>query len=76
MKAKDIFFGILFMWFVIVSVFLVLGEPEAGSVWDNVGGILTMKALALVHIFLGAEAYRRISKEFRDKVIKYLNNNQ
>lgn len=51
MKTKDIFFGILFMWFVIVSVFLVLGEPEAGSVWDNVGGILAMKALALVHIF-------------------------
>lgn len=69
--VKDIVLTIAFLWFAIIAIFTLLGEPTPGSMWDSFWGILLMKFVSLVHIILCAESWRKISKEFRDKLENY-----
>ena len=69
MKTKDIVLTILFLWFAIIAIFTLLGEPIPGGMWDSVVGILLMKLVSLIHIVLCAESWRHISKESREKML-------
>lgn len=71
MKAKDILFTIACLWFAIIAIFTMLGEPQPSGMWDSVFGLLLMKFISLVHIILCAESWRRISKDFRKKLENY-----